>query len=617
MAAEDPRARITRYPQALITLAVVVPLVLAALLLLWRPWVPVLDMAMTELRVRDVGGVHSPLIGLPGRIGSFPDQGSHPGPWSFYVIAPFYRLAGATAWGMEFGSVAINSACAAILIALGRRRFGLRGAIVFAALAAVAVRGYGLTVLTQPWNPYFPVLLWLVALVAAWFVVSGDHSLAALVVVTSTVAAQTHVPYLVSAIALNCLVLAWLGWEVLRARRADSVGPVRPMLVMISIAALMWVPPVLQQLTGDSGNIAKLVRYFGSAPPEDPIGLKPAFELVTQHFDVPAIAWDLVVRDDALVHRAGQAGSVSIAGTLVLLIWAAAAAWALYRRHRPLLALHAVVATTLLAGLISVSRIFGKVWFYLTLWMSSTVLLAVLAVVWTGWVLVTERPERRRVLDQRSGWVLGAAAAIAAATTTLSVVATFDHQVPERALAEDVGAIVPAVTAALEAHEGAASGQQGSYVVFWEESVVPGAQGYALLNELERRGYTVGVHPTWRVPATPHRVRVDGEYDAEVHLVSGVWIDEWRTRLDQGYVEVIEYDGRTDAERARYARLRTRATDRLEAIGRADLIPVVDTNTFRASLEPDLPPDIVHDLGEMMAIGVPVAIFIAPAGSTF
>jgi len=230
---------------------------------------------------------------------------------------------------------------------------------------------------------------------------------------------------------------------------------------------------------------------------------------------------------------------------------------------------------------------------------------------------ITQRQLRHTPRDHPTDWAIAVAIVVASAMTVLSVAAAVDHQVPERALADDVREILPTVTAALEANEGSATGKQGSYVVFWQEAIVPGAQGYALLNELERRGYRVGVHPTWRVPATPHRVRIDGEYDAEVHLVSGAWIDEWRTRLDQGYVEVIEYDGRTDAERIRFVELEQRVFARLTAIGRSELITVVDTNIFGASLDPDLPADIVADLAEMLLIGEPVAVFIAPAGSTF
>lgn len=600
-----------RRPAAVLGAVAALPLVLAAIVLLWRPWVPVLDMAMTELRVRDVGGRNTPLVGLPGRIGDFPDQGSHPGPWSFYLVAPFYRLAWSTAWGMELASVVINVAAASGVIALGARRFGRRGAIVFAAIVAVAIRGYGLTVLTHPWNPYFPVLIWLLALVAAWCVLMGDHWLAVLVVVATTIAAQTHVPYLAIAIAIDAIVVAWLLWSIVRARRQqDGDGPIRPLAAMLGVGGLLWAAPLVEQLREDNGNIAKLVTHFATEPPDDPIGLGAATRLTSQHFDVFSLTADLFTRDDAFVHRAGLSGAFSVGGLIVLLLWAGSVTFALRRRHAGLIALNAVTATALIAGWVSISRIFGKVWFYLTLWMSSAVLLALLSIIWSAWLIATERD---RSFDERR--LRGLALGVGGLATVLSVIAAIGHGVPEDDLAEDVRVIMPAVTAALDAHEGAATGKDGSYVVFWQESVVPGAQGYALMNELERRGYTVGVHPTWRVPATPHRVRVTGEYDAEVHMVSGAWIDEWRTR--DGYVEVIEYDDRTDAERQRFAELESGVFERLTDIGRDDLIEVVETNIFGASLTPGLPDDIVTDLSEMLLLGEPVAVFIAPAESTF
>jgi hypothetical protein len=62
-------------------------------------WAPVLDLAVTELRVRDVGTAHTPLVGLFGRFGPMGnDQGSHPGPLSFYLLAPVYRLLGGSYW---------------------------------------------------------------------------------------------------------------------------------------------------------------------------------------------------------------------------------------------------------------------------------------------------------------------------------------------------------------------------------------------------------------------------------------------------------------------------------------------------------------------------------------
>lgn len=583
------------------------PMLVAGVVLAFKPWVPVLDMAMTEFRVRDVGGRHTPLVGLPGRIGDFPDQGSHPGPWSFYLVAPFHRLAGSTAWGMELASVVINSACVVLLVVMGRRRLGTPGAFVLAAVAAVAVRGYGLTVLTHPWNPYFPVLLWLVALVATWCVLAGDPWWAPVATSASIVAAQTHVPYLVNAIVLNALVVGVL---VTRWWRDRSIP--RPLLATLGAATVLWLPPFAEQLRrGGDGNIAKLVDHFGAEQEEASIGFRAAFGLVTQHFDAAALSWELVSRDDAFVHRAGQfdAGT-SVGGVIVLIGWVASTVWAWKRRHRSLLALHVVAGAMALAGLVSIARIFGKVWFYLTLWMSGAVLLALVAIAWTLWIVARERWPS---VDRRA--VPAAALAVGAVVTVASLVAAVGHGVPEDELAADVRRIMPTVTDALDANVGAATGKDGSYVVFWQESVVPGAQGYALMNELERRGYRVGVHPTWRVPATEHRVRRPGEYTAEVHLVSGAWIDDWRDRPD--HVLVVEYDDRSPEELARFEALETQVTARLVEIGRPEVIEEFQRNIFGASLRPDLPRDIVDDLAEMLLLGETIAVFIAPPGSTF
>jgi len=602
-----------RRPTLWITLGLVSPLLLAAIVLYGRHWVPVLDMVMTEFRVRDVGGANSPLVGLPGRIGNFPDQGSHPGPWSFYLVAPFYRLSGSTPWGMQLASVVINSACAAAIVYLGQRRFGLRGAVVFAAAAAIAIRGYGLNVLTQPWNPYFGVLLWMLALIAAWYVLAGDRWMVVIVVIATSLAAHTHVSYLPGAIALNALVLGWLGWRIVAAGGDRTARPIRPMLTMLCIGAVFWVPPIAQQLGDDPGNILRLIRHFATDQPEQSIGLWSALQLVSQHFDVLSMTRDLVVDDQAFVLRASQAGSFSLVGMIVLIAWGIAVSWAVRHRHRDLLTLHLVTATALFAGWISISRIFGRVWFYLTLWMSSAVVLAVLGIVWTIWIIVRQRRAEAAQTTPPDRSVTLAGGAIGVAVTVLSLVAATGQQEPDHRTAEGVRAVVPSVLEALEDNRGTATGKQGTYIVYWQEFAFPGAQGFGLLGELERRGYHVGVDDTWRVPATAKRVLAFGEWDSEIHLVSGAFIDEWRAR-DESYVEVVEFDGRSEAERQRFAELAERVGRRLIEIDQAELLTIVP-NILEASLTPGLPDDIVGDLGEMVDIGEPVAVFIAQPGA--
>ena len=387
------------------------------------------------------------------------------------------------------------------------------------------------------------------------------------------------------------------------------------MLTMLGVGGLFWLPPLAQQLRDDPGNIVRLIRHFATDQPEESIGLWSALKLVSQHFDLVAMLRELTLQDEAFVQRASQAGSFSVIGLLVLAGWVAAALWALQRRHRDLLALHAVIAVALLAGWVSISRIFGRVWFYLTLWMSAAVLLAVLAMAWTAWILIRERQAARQAEPSHRKPVLIVAATAAALVTVLSLGAALGHQEPDHVMADGVRAVVPEVEAALEAHLGTATGKQGNYIVFWQESPFPGAQGFGLLGELERLGYRVGVDNTWRVPATPQRVRDPNEIDSEIHLVSGSYVDEWRDRTGLGYVEVAAHDGRTDDERERFDELAARVDERLTEIGRQDLIPIVDLNILGASLAPGLPEDIVDDLGEMLELGEQVVVFIAPPGA--
>jgi hypothetical protein len=601
-----------RRPATIASALVVLPLVVALIAMAWRPWAPVLDMAMTELRVRDVGGRFTPRIGLPGRIGNFPDQGSHPGPWSFYLVAPFYRLGGASAWGMQLGSVAVNSAAFVGVVLVGRRLAGTAGAFVLAAVVAVAIRGFGLDVLTHPWNPYFPLALWLLLLVAAWAVLAGDHRLAVVVAVCATVAAQTHVPYLVSSVAVSVLVLGSLvvQWRRADGEQRDAVR--RSTLLSLAVTFVMWVPPIVDQLRREPGNFTMLYGHFTGEPTEPLISAGTAAEVFLRHLDVFGAGWAVLTRSDGFVHRSGlpvtSTGS-AFSGAVVLVFWLAAAIVANRRGHRLLNSLNAVLAVALVAALVSISRIFGKVWFYLTLWAWMTLLLVVVSILWTAMIVVRERA----TVSTRS--VTGAAIGVTAVATCLSLFAVVGHDVPEPNLSDGLRAVIDPTIEALDGGVGDAVGRDGTYLVFWQDSVFIGSQGYGLVNELERRGIDVGVHHTWRVPVTHHRVLGPGSYDAEIHLVSGAYIPEWRQR--PGFVEVTNVDVRTDDERERFDELRSRVRDRLVEIGRSDMAETVDRNLFGASLDPELPQDVIDDLAEMLLLGEPVSIFIAPPDSSF
>ena len=327
-----------------------------------------------------------------------------------------------------------------------------------------------------------------------------------------------------------------------------------------------------------------------------------------RHLDAPAAVLDLFLHDNSFVHRSGLPHPSPIVGALVFVLWVAAALVAHRHRHRPLDALNAVIAVALATGAFSIVRIFGKVWYYLTLWAWAATLLVVLSILWTGWSML-----RRAGAGDRRPVAIAAATTIAVCTA-MSLAAAVVLEVPEDQMSDGLRAVVPATERALTDAVGPAVGPDGRYVVFWQDAVFIGAQGYGLVNELERAGFDVGVHETWRVPVTPQRVVPQGSYDAEVHLVSGVFVDAWRQK--PGFVEVIAVDERSDSERLRFDQLRGRVVDRLNEIGRQDLLSDVDENLFRVSLQTDLPDDVIADTSEMLLLGEPVAVFLAPAGSS-
>ena len=266
-----------------VTLIVALPLIVAAIVLAQRRWFPVLDLAMTEFRIRDVGGRYTPLIGLPGRIGTFPDQGSHPGPLSFWLVAPGYRLFGSSAWAMEAGTVMVQMAWIGVALWIGHRRAGTAGVVVVAAVLAVLLRGYGLTVLVQPWNPYLPLFAWVVILLATWSVLCGDHMMLIPLVVGASFAAQTHIPYLTMAGALGLFAI---GVVVVRCWRSDDRRSFRtPLAWTGGLFVVLWLGPLADQIRRDPGNVRRLLEHFTS-PDEVAIGFRQAGNVMFRHLDV-------------------------------------------------------------------------------------------------------------------------------------------------------------------------------------------------------------------------------------------------------------------------------------------------------------------------------------------
>ncbi len=588
---------------ALAALGIGLPLLVAVVALRAERWFPVLDLAMTEFRVRDVGTSHTPLIGLPGRIGDYPDQGSHPGPLSFYLLAPTYRLFGSSAWALEAGAVAVHLAAVATALWIGYRRAGWRGVAVVAALLALVLRGYGQLLLTQPWNPYLPLVAWLVVLLATWSVLCGDHLMLVPLLISATFCAQTHVPYLPLAVGMVVLALATVAVSTWRAPASDRGPPLRSAAWALGLGAVLWLPPVADQLTNEPGNFRELADHFGS-PPEAAIGLGDGIELALRHLDV----WSgLAGQLDGTGTFVSAASATR--GAVVLGIWVAAAVVSARIGSRALQALHVGVGVALALGVVSMARIFGRPWYYLTLWAWGVTTILGGAVLWTA--LAWWRARAPESGARAAALVTPVAAGVAGVVTLATAVAFADAEHPEVRLSDAVGTLSTPTYAALVDGVGAATGRDGVYQVRWSDAADIGSPGFGLLNELERRGLDVAGDEFFEVPVTEHRVRSRETADAQVHLATGGYIEAWRAMPEA--VAVASFDSRTPAEQAEYAEIRDRLLTRLGDEGLGDLAPLIDTNLFGMSLDPRLSGDDQADLGRMIELGQPMVVFIAPA----
>lgn len=601
-----------RYGPVVVLALLAMPVAVAVVALRSPRFFPTLDLAMTEVRVRDVFGPDTPLVGLPGRIGTFEVQGSHPGPLSFYLLAPVYRLAGSSTWALQLATAVLHLVAAGGALVLARRRGGTPLVAGVAAVLAVLAHGYGSEVLTEPWNPFLPVIAWVVVLLATWSVLCRDLPALPVLVVAGSFCAQTHIPYaglVAGMVLLAAAGAAAVAWRPVTDRERSSA--MRWLAAAAGIGVVLWTPPVLDELRADPGNLTLIYRYFtGDDGGEALLGVGGALTLLLRLLDPLRLAGSLG-SGDLVAAAADPTGSV-LPGVAVLIAWMVAVIAAARLRHRALCRLHAVAAAALLVGVVSMSRILGKVWYYLLLWSWAVAGLLVLAVAWTGieW-LANRRPgDRRRMIDIVTGVAVGVLiVAVVAATASAP-----GAERSEERLSAALGALVPATVAGLEDGVGAAPGPDGRYVIMWDDPLHIGAQGYGLVSELERAGLDAFAIPPYAVAMTPQRTLEPDGADAVIVLAVGDRIERWAAQ--PGAVLLVEHDLRTPAEVAEQARLRDEVIAGLRAAATpAELAEAVDGNLFGLVIDERVPPVLRPLVRRMLEIGAAEAVFVLDPGA--
>jgi hypothetical protein len=388
-------------------------------------------------------------------------------------------------------------------------------------------------------------------------------------------------------------------------RRADRAFRKRLLwwtLGSAALAVVLFAPAVIQEITESRGNLDIIWRHF-TDPPEDPIGLGEGIRLLLIHLN----PWRLVVQQD------GMTGSV-VPGALFLAAWAVSVGFAWRARDAVLVRLDVMLGTALVLSLLSMSRIFGYLWYYLVLWSWAINALMLLAVGWT----IARYAAGRVGDDRRARLARTGAIALGAVTVAMLVLFSVDSagvESPDPRVSEALGQLVRPTVRALDAGTVPGGGRDGRYQVTWVDTVNIGGPGYGLLNELEREGFHVGLPDVYGAIVTSDRVLDAEDATAVVHLAVGRRdIDVWRARPDT--VEIASYDPRNEREMAEYQRLRKRVIRELTDAGLPDLAAIVDDNLFMATFQPQVPEEIQPPLVRMINLGQPSAIFVGPPDDT-
>jgi hypothetical protein len=502
---------------------------------------------------------------------------------------------------MQAATATLNLLAMAATLWIAHRRGGRWGLLAAAVAVAVLLRNYEAERLTEAWNPYLPMMWWFLFLLAVWSVLCDDLVMLPVATFAGSFCAQTHVPYVGLVAGLGALTVAatavWF-WP----RRADA-GARRRLVrwggAAAGVAVLVWLPPLLDQVRHDPGNMSVLVESFRH-PIDPPNSVADGVEAWLARLDLST----LVTRDQR-VH-----GS-PIPGLLLLAAWVASAAVALRRPEtgRSLRRLHVVVGVALALGAVSIVRIPGSLWDYLVLWASGTTVLAAGAVAWTVLAVTTPRLPAR--VTARLAAAPGAAALVAVLlVTTASAGYDAAHaEVPQPGISRIDRNVIPPTVEALAAGTVPGGGRDGRYLVTWDDGLTPGLNGYAFLLELERQGFDVGMEDAWRVGARPHRIMARDEATALVTYVAGSQVDDWRRR--PGAVLVAEYEPPAD-DQAEFARLRREAIAAMRAAGLDDLVPALDQNLLGTQAYVGMPEGAVSAIGRMIEIGAPAAVFVTP-----
>jgi hypothetical protein len=333
---------------------------LAALLLVRRARIvfPLADTALLEIYTKRVLTAEL-LVGPYSRFGWH-----HPGPAYFYLLAPFYALSDLRSAGLNAGAFTLGL-CAVVTVAWSvARSFNAAVSVpIIASIVWYAWRARDLIV--SAWNPHAVILPTLAVVVSCAAVASHDIAMLPIAVVLASLSLQTNLGTGPAVVALLCLAV---GAALVHLRNGRATSGHRTIVaVSVGLFVVLWLMPVVEQVSHSPGNMTVLWRFFVSGPGPG------------QSFSTAAAGWAAMMSSVVDPNFSPFISGTFVAGptwlqsaaVLQIVLIGAVIAWARQRRDRPLawLASCCLIASTV--GLWSVTRVQGTLMRYQIIWMSA------------------------------------------------------------------------------------------------------------------------------------------------------------------------------------------------------------------------------------------------------
>ena len=286
----------------------------------------------------------------------------------------------------------------------------------------------------------------------------------------------------------------------------SSGGLLGPLVVSAAIGVLMWLPPVVQQVTHAQGNVDRIVEWFREGD-DAARTLLEGWRVVADQYTWPP---EWIAGQAPLAFGNEPAAVYDRVVPILLLAVLAAAGYLWWRRGRPA---RALVATWILASAVAVvatSRTVGPLYAYRLHWVWALGMVGGVLVGWAAWTLATWGTGARA----RQVSIAVAFAALAALTVATSADAV-RAEPPGAAAGELLAELAPETEAALAEMPG-----DGPVLVQMASFGAIGT-GLGLVDELERAGVDAVVEDTG---AGEHRNHRDGE-PVRATLLVGVDVD--------------------------------------------------------------------------------------------